>query len=201
MVFLSVGILVGFGRWRLAGEGVRETGVGVGKAWSTGRAPGSVSLVGSGREWSGSNWGELGLHHPVFFTSTSTPSERRTLPRRRHLKRQTFPIDVSFAPSPSTLDAPEEGPGDDDGDDDYPYPKRDFERFLGRASAWVCTTLYLTSRLPQIWQNVRPPTFFATRFLLTPLSSQFRRRSVEGLSMMLFVMAFVPLAFFVTVLI
>ncbi|KAM0792387.1 hypothetical protein ACM66B_005067 [Microbotryomycetes sp. NB124-2] len=47
---------------------------------------------------------------------------------------------------------------------------RDWERFIGRASAWLCTTLYLTSRLPQIWQN-------------------FRRRSVEGLSMMLFIMA------------
>ncbi|KDE06687.1 hypothetical protein MVLG_03033 [Microbotryum lychnidis-dioicae p1A1 Lamole] len=49
---------------------------------------------------------------------------------------------------------------------------RDWERFIGRMSAWTCTTLYLTSRLPQIWQN-------------------FRRRSVAGLSMILFIMAFV----------
>ncbi len=28
------------------------------------------------------------------------------------------------------------------------------ERILGRLSAWMCTTLYLTSRLPQIWKNV-----------------------------------------------
>ena len=28
------------------------------------------------------------------------------------------------------------------------------ERILGRISAWTCTTLYLTSRLPQIWKNV-----------------------------------------------
>lgn len=29
------------------------------------------------------------------------------------------------------------------------------ERVLGRIFAWLCTTLYLTSRLPQIWKNVR----------------------------------------------
>jgi len=28
------------------------------------------------------------------------------------------------------------------------------ERIIGRISAWMCTTLYLTSRLPQIWKNV-----------------------------------------------
>jgi hypothetical protein len=28
------------------------------------------------------------------------------------------------------------------------------ERIVGRISAWICTTLYLTSRLPQIWKNV-----------------------------------------------
>lgn len=29
-----------------------------------------------------------------------------------------------------------------------------FKRLFGRTSAWACTTLYLTSRLPQIWKNV-----------------------------------------------
>lgn len=28
------------------------------------------------------------------------------------------------------------------------------ERVIGRIFAWLCTTLYLTSRLPQIWKNV-----------------------------------------------
>ena len=28
------------------------------------------------------------------------------------------------------------------------------EYIIGRISAWICTTLYLTSRLPQIWKNV-----------------------------------------------
>ncbi|KDN35643.1 hypothetical protein K437DRAFT_210962, partial [Tilletiaria anomala UBC 951] len=42
---------------------------------------------------------------------------------------------------------------------------------LGRISAWTCTVLYMTSRLPQIWVNLS-------------------RRSVEGLSILLFLSAF-----------
>jgi uncharacterized protein with PQ loop repeat len=42
--------------------------------------------------------------------------------------------------------------------------------WVGRFFAWVCTFLYLSSRIPQIYQN-------------------FRRRSVEGLSMFLFFFA------------
>lgn len=52
------------------------------------------------------------------------------------------------------------------------------ERFLGRIFAWLCTTLYLTSRLPQIWKN-------------------FVRKSVEGLSMYLFIFAFLGNTFYV----
>jgi hypothetical protein len=33
-------------------------------------------------------------------------------------------------------------------------PEPSPEQILGRISAWTCTTLYLTSRLPQIWKNV-----------------------------------------------
>ncbi|WWC89953.1 uncharacterized protein L201_004882 [Kwoniella dendrophila CBS 6074] len=46
-----------------------------------------------------------------------------------------------------------------------------FQRIVGRISAWACTNLYLASRLPQIWKN-------------------FQRKSVEGLSILLFAMAF-----------
>ncbi|KAJ7709794.1 PQ loop repeat-domain-containing protein [Mycena rosella] len=52
------------------------------------------------------------------------------------------------------------------------------ERFLGRIFAWLCTILYLTSRLPQIWKN-------------------FVRKSVEGLSMLLFICAFLGNSFYV----
>ncbi|KAG5647240.1 hypothetical protein DXG03_000775 [Asterophora parasitica] len=52
------------------------------------------------------------------------------------------------------------------------------ERIIGRIFAWLCTTLYLTSRLPQIWKN-------------------FVRKSVAGLSMYLFVFAFLGNVFYV----
>lgn len=41
--------------------------------------------------------------------------------------------------------------------EDYPRPPEDpqsYQRIIGRISAWSCTTLYLTSRMPQIWKNV-----------------------------------------------
>lgn len=38
------------------------------------------------------------------------------------------------------------------GDSEINVP--DTRLVIGRASAWTCTTLYLTSRLPQIWKNV-----------------------------------------------
>jgi len=49
---------------------------------------------------------------------------------------------------------------------------------LGRVFAWLCTTLYLTCRLPQIWKN-------------------YVRKSVEGLSMSLFICAFFGNVFYV----
>ncbi|KZT28429.1 hypothetical protein NEOLEDRAFT_844459 [Neolentinus lepideus HHB14362 ss-1] len=52
------------------------------------------------------------------------------------------------------------------------------ERIVGRIFAWTCTTLYLTSRLPQIWKN-------------------YTRKSVEGLSIFLFVFAFLGNFFYV----
>ncbi|KAI0302134.1 PQ loop repeat-domain-containing protein [Russula brevipes] len=59
-----------------------------------------------------------------------------------------------------------------------PTVRPSLERVIGRISAWTCTTLYLTSRLPQIWKN-------------------FVRKSVEGLSMYLFVFAFLGNFFYV----
>lgn len=42
----------------------------------------------------------------------------------------------------------------DEPDHHHDGPTTDY--IIGRISAWICTTLYLTSRLPQIWKNVRP---------------------------------------------
>ncbi|KAK2466847.1 hypothetical protein APHAL10511_001105 [Amanita phalloides] len=65
---------------------------------------------------------------------------------------------------------------------DYPHPHRIdtwTERFLGRIFAWLCTTLYLTCRLPQIWKN-------------------YVRKSVDGLSISLFIFAFLGNVFYVS---
>ncbi|KAF9246135.1 CTLH/CRA C-terminal to lish motif domain-containing protein [Melanogaster broomeanus] len=53
-----------------------------------------------------------------------------------------------------------------------------YDRIIGRIFAWICTVLYLTSRLPQIWKN-------------------YVRKSVEGLSMYLFIFAFLGNFFYV----
>jgi len=63
-------------------------------------------------------------------------------------------------------------------DGDLPPVEPSRDRILGRVFAWLCTTLYLTSRLPQIWKN-------------------FVRKSVDGLSMYLFVFAFFGNTFYV----
>ncbi|KAH9050680.1 PQ loop repeat-domain-containing protein [Lactarius hengduanensis] len=61
---------------------------------------------------------------------------------------------------------------------EQPAHRPSLERVIGRISSWTCATLYLTSRLPQIWKN-------------------FVRKSVEGLSMILFVSAFLGNFFYV----
>jgi solute carrier family 66 (lysosomal lysine-arginine transporter), member 1 len=50
------------------------------------------------------------------------------------------------------------------------------ERILGRFFAWLCTTLYLTSRLPQIWKNVSSAFTMIFALLIT---CQYVRKSVE----------------------
>ncbi|TFK91034.1 hypothetical protein K466DRAFT_573907 [Polyporus arcularius HHB13444] len=61
---------------------------------------------------------------------------------------------------------------------DHPDDPPSTEFIIGRISAWICTTLYLTSRLPQIWKN-------------------YVRKSVEGLSVYLFIFAFLGNFFYV----
>lgn len=55
----------------------------------------------------------------------------------------------------------------------------DLKEVIGRISAWCCTTLYLTSRLPQIWKNVSAST--ATPAPLTPptVPAQIRGRPLH----------------------
>jgi hypothetical protein len=70
------------------------------------------------------------------------------------------------------------------------------ERIIGRIFAWLCTSLYLTSRLPQIWKNVSL-LFVMVGIPFSKLLSQYVRKSVEGLSMYLFVFAFLGNFFYV----
>ncbi|KAL4247291.1 Lysosomal/Vacuolar Amino Acid Transporter 1 [Abortiporus biennis] len=77
---------------------------------------------------------------------------------------------VLLIPTRRTEESKSQHPPGDDG------PSTEY--IIGRISAWTCTTLYLTSRLPQIWKN-------------------FVRKSVEGLSMYLFVFAFLGNFFYV----
>jgi len=55
--------------------------------------------------------------------------------------------------------------------------KPSLERTIGRISAWLCTTLYLTSRLPQIWKNVS--TNYVIHDANPTDSTKFVRKSVE----------------------
>ncbi|KAH8923229.1 hypothetical protein BT69DRAFT_1350313 [Atractiella rhizophila] len=85
----------------------------------------------------------LHFHLSRSSASTSTSSGRFLSPRS---------LDESFRISQAEGDDP-------------------FVLWVGRLSAWVCTSFYLISRLPQILKN-------------------FRRRSIAGLSVLLFLMAF-----------
>ncbi|GAA5830365.1 hypothetical protein JCM11251_001324 [Rhodosporidiobolus azoricus] len=190
VVFLSVGALITFGGRGLFGTGAGGAGVGVlkrdargadGRAWS---APTASAIEGAGE--GGEQW--VGpVRHPAFFASP--PSSLDTvLPPSSLLslsKRATaLPLDASaasFDPSAPSFNAsssptatardPEDG--DDEEPDDPPHRDGvDWERVIGRVNAWACAALYLTSRLPQLWQN-------------------FRRRSVEGLAITLFLFAFI----------
>lgn len=59
-------------------------------------------------------------------------------------------------------------------------PPPTWQRTVGRLSAWTCTVLYLTSRMPQIWKNVRPRSCLTHLApLLTP-NRRFRPLAVHA---------------------
>jgi hypothetical protein len=62
---------------------------------------------------------------------------------------------------------------------EQPAHRPSLERVIGRISAWTCATLYLTSRLPQIWKNVRVSPDYEHTPLLTQHGPKFVRKSVE----------------------
>ncbi|KAK8869742.1 hypothetical protein IAR55_000310 [Kwoniella newhampshirensis] len=136
-------------------------------------------LVGSGG-WntSSASFGKIGGSSTtgvVLATPSPTPASVWTIPRHplplSHSASAASPPHLDYRNSTYILELDHVPDHDHDKDSHPPDYTPSIERIIGRISAWTCTTLYLTSRLPQIWKN-------------------FQRKSVEGLSIMLFVMAF-----------
>lgn len=114
----------------------------------------SVSMVrgsggrGKGRRAAGVAFMSFGL---LFGFSTFvrdsrgsyTSSRGRVIPYRSHID-----VGVVIHSGTSMIMTLPETP--------HPPEFPTFQRTVGRISAWTCTTLYLTSRLPQIWKNVSP---------------------------------------------
>lgn len=105
----------------------------------------------------------LNLVYSSFETASLLPSERAT---SRHVTVSISP-EQSLA-SPGNESQPESKTSDDSPDEEAPVSLR---LLFGRTLSWLCTVLYLTSRLPQIYTN-------------------HLRRSVAGLSVLLFMSAF-----------
>ncbi|AFR93347.2 vacuolar membrane protein [Cryptococcus neoformans C23] len=134
MTFMSLGLLVGWGRFGHTVTGGMNTQV----RRSTG------IVLDQAAPWPI-------IRHPHILRSSPTTS-------------LDTPFFLEFSATDLDLQPHE----------DYPRPPEDsqsYQRIIGRISAWSCTTLYLTSRMPQIWKN-------------------FQRKSVEGLSILLFLFAF-----------
>ncbi|KAF8965250.1 PQ loop repeat-domain-containing protein [Flammula alnicola] len=120
--------------------------------------------------------------------SSSTTNIGRVLSRNNHQVGNPIPIALNNHDTLSTRDLDSDEYDLDfaalNSDMEYGLPEEPHEdpsseQILGRIFAWLCTTLYLTSRLPQIWKN-------------------YVRKSVEGLSMYLFVFAFLGNCFYVS---
>lgn len=67
-----------------------------------------------------------------------------------------LPPSFTREPPPSTANVAFDAPHfEHASQSEQPAHRPSLERVIGRISAWTCATLYLTSRLPQIWKNVR----------------------------------------------
>ncbi|CUA74946.1 hypothetical protein RSOLAG22IIIB_01580 [Rhizoctonia solani] len=107
------------------------------------------------------------VHPSVYFGSSS----ESTTPLH-YVASPAIMVAEAQEQLPPTAPPPAPPPSDDEPD------RTSWTWRIGRISAWTCTTLYLTSRMPQIWKN-------------------YTRQSVEGLSISLFVCAFLGNFFYV----
>jgi hypothetical protein len=153
VVFMSVFLLAGIGR--TSWKGMRE-GHGAGDVGSGGR--GQVILPHE----SNSNWAiphsserptETDQHHVGSTIEVVGPHADKTdATTYISIVTSTDPIHIG-RPISSSPEQTQHLIGADKGDKP-PTGSSHYQRIVGRVSAWVCTTLYLTSRLPQIWKNV-----------------------------------------------
>lgn len=81
---------------------------------------------------------------PRAMDSVETRSTTNLISDVSVSSEDTFAYTLISIPPPSTTDF-----------EPQVAESHDQEIIIGRIFAWVCTTLYLTSRLPQIWKNVR----------------------------------------------
>jgi len=150
-------------------EGVERPGMGRSKSRSLSVVR-TQSGKGKGRRAAGVAFMSLGL---IARFGGITPKESgvgRVLERNKDLGETItrHPNPFLYGPNiPSettnyytTIEIPEGSyKAHDHGHEDPPPETPSFKRLFGRTSAWACTTLYLTSRLPQIWKNVGPSSF------------------------------------------
>lgn len=178
LVLLSLVAVVG-----LQGMSGRETSSGVGTV-SPDPTEGRV-LVSSGVSSASSLDEVVPLLHPTSPLTHPVRMSSTTNANSTHPDRPTRPPHHPSTPPPT------------------------WQRAIGRVSAWTCTVLYLTSRMPQIWKNVRSrlqtppsrqkqqPLTLSSPFRPSPFETQFTRKSVEGLAILLFVAAFCGNSFYV----
>jgi hypothetical protein len=146
-------------------EGIERPGMGRSKSRSLSVVR-TQSGKGKGRRAAGVAFMSLGL---IARFGGITPRMRengvgRVLERHSETVETTIRHPNPFLYGPNigqtsnyytTIEIPEETYKAHDHGHEDPEPEApSFKRLFGRTSAWACTTLYLTSRLPQIWKNV-----------------------------------------------
>jgi len=127
-------------------------------------------------------WAFLGVGYRIAPSSSLvasfSPSIGYVLPTAIPSPLYYQPSSVSVLHEPIYFIPPSERDGPITPQPPRPDVPPTYQRIIGRISAWICTTLYLTSRMPQIWKN-------------------FLRQSTQGLSPWLFLFAFLGNFFYV----
>lgn len=120
----SIVFLAVFGMW----------GVGFGG----GQSAGSMGLV--------ERVGRVLPQPTAYIQNTVHPSVYFASSPKGVVQLQYIPLDSSVLPQTSNDAEPAPPPDETD--------RTSYTWIIGRISAWTCTTMYLTSRMPQIWKNV-----------------------------------------------